>query len=131
MLTTIIAIIITFLAIIYASIGFTAEITTLIYFIGLAAVNFAAVNLRRKRKSLARPFKAPFFPYLPIFVGTTCLILAFILEPTAIIVGSIIFLIAVLYYSLTITDRYSIIITLAGLKALCIIVIGSTEWCSR
>ncbi|TFG28698.1 MAG: amino acid permease [Promethearchaeota archaeon] len=128
MFTTIIAIIITFLAVIYGSIGFTAEITTLIYFIGLAAVNFAAVNLRRKRKSLARPFKAPFFPYLPIFVGTTCLILAFVLEPTAIILGSILFLIAILYYSLTITDRYSIIITMAGLKVLCVIVIGSLIW---
>ncbi|MFX1445241.1 MAG: APC family permease [Promethearchaeota archaeon] len=127
-LTTIIAIIFTFLAVVYASIGFTAEITTFIYFIGLAAVNFAAVNLRRKRKSLARPFKAPFFPYLPIVVGTTCLILAFVLEPTAIILGSILFLITVLYYSLTITDRYSILITLAGLKVLCIIVVGTLIW---
>ncbi len=128
MLTTIIAIFFTFLAVVYTSIGLTAEITTFIYFIGLAAVNFAAVNLRRKRKSLARPFKAPFFPYLPIIVGTTCLILAFVLEPAAIILGSILFLIAVLYYSLTITDRYSIVITLAGLKVLCIIVVGSLIW---
>lgn len=127
-LATIIAILFTFLAVVYTSIGFTAEITTFIYFIGLAAVNFAAVNLRRKRKSLARPFKAPFFPYLPIVVGTTCLILAFVLEPAAIILGSILFLITVLYYSLSITDRYSIVITLAGLKVLCIIIIGILIW---
>ena len=126
--TTVISIVFTFLAVVYTSIGFTAEITTFIYFIGLAAVNFAAVNLRRKRKALARPFKAPFFPYLPIIVGTTCLILAFILEPAAIILGSILFLIAILYYSLTITDRYSIAITLAGLKVLCIIVVGTLIW---
>ena len=127
-LTTIIALIFTFLAVIYAGIGFTAEVTIFIYFIGLAAVNFAAVNLRRKRKSLARPFKAPFFPYLPIIVGTTCLILGFILAPIAIILGSILFIIAVLYYSLTITDRYSISITLAGIKVLCVIVIGTLIW---
>ena len=127
-LTTIIAIIITFLAVIYAGIGFTAEITIFIYFIGIAAVNFAAVYLRRKRKSLARPFKAPFFPYLPIIVGTTCLILAFVLAPIAIILGSILFIISVLYYSLTITDRYSITITLAGIKVLCVIIIGSLIW---
>jgi len=126
--TTSIAIIFTFLAVVYTSIGFTAEITTFIYFVGLAAVNFAAVNLRRKRKSLARPFKAPFFPYLPIIVGTTCLILAFVLEPAAIILGSILFLITILYYSLNITDRYSIVITLAGLKVLCIIVVGTLIW---
>ena len=128
MLTTLIAIIFTFLAVVYTSVGLTAEITIFIYFIGLAAVNFAAVNLRRKRKSLARPFKAPFFPYLPIIVGTTCLILAFVLEPAAIILGSILFLIAILYYSLTITDRYSIVITIAGLKVLCIIVVGTLIW---
>jgi hypothetical protein len=128
MFTTIISIVFTFLAVVYTSVGFTAEITTFIYFVGLAAVNFAAVNLRRKRKSLARPFKAPFFPYLPIIVGTTCLILAFVLEPAAIILGSILFLITVLYYSLTITDRYSIVITLAGLKLLCIIIVGILIW---
>jgi amino acid transporter len=128
LVTTIFALVITFLAVLYANIGFTAELTIFIYFFGLAFVNFAAVNLRYKRKSLARPFKAPFFPYLPIIVGSTCLILAFVLEPAAIIVGSIIFIIAILYYSLTITDRYSIVISLAGLKLLCALIVGTLIW---
>lgn len=69
--TTTIAICFTVFAIIFANIGFTANITTFIYFIGLAFVNFAAVILRYKRKELDRPFKAPFFPYLPVIVGST------------------------------------------------------------
>ncbi|MFX1394808.1 MAG: APC family permease [Promethearchaeota archaeon] len=127
-LTTIIAIIFTLFAIIYANIGFTAEITIFIYFFGLAFVNLAAVNLRYKRKELDRPFKAPFFPYLPIIVALTCLILAFVLEPAAIILGLIIFAIAVIYYLLTVADRYSLVITLAGIKFICIIIVGLFIW---
>ncbi|MHA1257904.1 MAG: hypothetical protein ACTSPS_20165, partial [Promethearchaeota archaeon] len=126
--TTVIALLFTYLAISFADIGITAEITIFIYFFGLAFVNFASVNLRYKRKELARPFKAPFFPYLPIIVGSTCLFLAFILEPTAIILGIIFFAIAMSYYLLTIADRYSIVITLAGIKLLAIVLIGTFIW---
>ena len=127
-LTTFIALIFTYLAIVYTNIGFTAEITSFIYFFGLAFVNFAAVSLRYKRKELDRPFKAPFFPYLPILVGSTCLILAFVLEPGAIILGVIIFAIAISYYLLTIADRYSIVITMAGIKFFSIVIVGMCIW---
>ncbi|MBD3255226.1 MAG: amino acid permease [Candidatus Lokiarchaeota archaeon] len=127
-LTTLIAVFFTFFAVVFADIGFTAEITSFIYFFGLAFVNFAAVSLRYKRKELDRPFKAPFFPYLPIIVGTSCLILAFALAPFAIILGLIIFVVAILHYLLTIADRYSIIITIAGIKFFGILVIGILIW---
>lgn len=128
LVSTIIVILFTYLAITFADIGITAEITIFIYFFGLAFVNFASVSLRYKRKELARPFKAPFFPYLPIIVGSTCMFLAFILEPIAIILGIVFFAIAVSYYLLTIADRYSIVITLAGIKFLAIIFIGIFIW---
>ena len=129
--TTAIAILFTILAIIYANIGFTANITTFIYFIGLAFVNFAAVLLRYKRKELDRPFKAPFFPYLPIIVGSSCLILAFVLSATninAVFLGLIFLFIGVTYYLLTIADRHSITLTLAGLKFFAIILVGIFIW---
>ncbi len=129
--TTVIAILFTILAIIYANIGFTANITTFIYFIGLAFVNFAAVLLRYKRKELDRPFKAPFFPYLPIIVGSSCLILAFVLSATninAVFLGLIFLFIGVTYYLLTIADRHSITLTLAGLKFSAIILVGIFIW---
>jgi len=127
-ITTIIAIIFTIPAILFANIGFTANITTFIYFIGLAFVNFAAVSLRYKRKELDRPFKAPFFPYLPVIVGSSCLILAFVLNPNAVILGLIIFVIGITYYLLTITDRHSTVLTLAGLKFFAIILVGIFLW---
>ena len=125
---TSIAILITVLAALFANIRFTANITTFIYFIALALVNFAAVSLRYKRKVLDRPFKAPFFPYLPIIVGSTCLILAFVLNPYAVLLGLVIFIIGVTYYLLTIADRHSIVFTLAGLKFFAIILVGIFIW---
>ncbi|KKN11560.1 hypothetical protein LCGC14_1025350 [marine sediment metagenome] len=125
---TSIAILITVLAALFANIRFTANITTFIYFIALAFVNFAAVSLRYKRKVLDRPFKAPFFPYLPIIVGSTCLILAFVLNPYAVLLGLVIFIIGVTYYLLTIADRHSIVFTLAGLKFFAIILVGIFIW---
>ncbi|MHA2394502.1 MAG: APC family permease, partial [Promethearchaeota archaeon] len=115
-ITTGIAILFSILAIIFANIGFTANITTFIYFFGLAFVNFAALSLRYKRKELDRPFKAPFFPYLPIIVGSSCLVFAFALGLEAVILGLVIFIIGVTYYLLTIADRHSTVFTLAGLK---------------
>ena len=126
--TTIMVIFFTLFALIYANIGFTAEITSFIYFFGLAFVNFAAIKLRYKRKELDRPFKAPFFPFLPIIVALTCLILAFVLGLGAIILGLIILAIAVIYYLLTVADRYSLVITLAGVKFICIIFVGLFIW---
>jgi APA family basic amino acid/polyamine antiporter/amino acid efflux transporter len=127
-ITTSVAIVFTILAILFANIGFTANITTFIYFFGLAFVNFAAVILRYKRKELDRPFKAPFFPYLPVIVGSTCLILSFVLNPNAILLGLIILFIGITYYLLTLADRHSVILTLAGLKFFALILIGVFIW---
>lgn len=126
--STVIAIFFTVLAILFANIGFTANITTFIYFFGLAFVNFAAVILRYKRKELDRPFKAPFFPYLPVIVGSTCLIISFVLNPNAILLGLIILVIGITYYLLTIADRHSVILTLAGLKFFAVVLMGIFIW---
>jgi amino acid transporter len=128
MITTGIAIFFTIIAVFFTNIEYTANITTFIYFFGLASVNFAAVSLRYKRKELDRPFKAPFFPYLPIIVGSTCLILAFTLNVEAIVLGLFIFIIGVTYYLLTIADRHSIVFTLAGLKFFAFILVGIFIW---
>ncbi len=127
-LTTVISLIFTIIAYIYASIGFTAEITVFIYFFGLAFINFAVFRLRYKRKELDRPFKAPFFPFLPIIVTLICLILAFVLEFNAILLGLIILAIGLGYYLLTLADRHSIIITLAGIKFSSLIFMGVMIW---
>jgi APA family basic amino acid/polyamine antiporter/amino acid efflux transporter len=128
LISTGIAIFFTILAILFADIGLTANITTFIYFFGMAFVNFAAVSLRYKRKELDRPFKAPFFPYLPILIGSSCLILAFALNLNAVLLGVFIFVIGITYYFLTLADRHSIVFTIAGLKLFAIILVGFFIW---
>jgi len=53
--------------------------------IALAMVSLAALNLRIKRMSVKREFKAPMFPALPLIVSILVIALAFILEFSAII----------------------------------------------
>jgi len=112
----------------FAEIGLTAETVSFIYFFGLATVNYAAVKLRRKRKSLDRPFKAPFFPFLPILISLLFLFFSLFLSFTAILLGFLISIIGVAYYLITIADRHSIRLTLAGIKFLLIIILGVFIW---
>ena len=127
-----ITIILVVLFVLFAGIGFTAEITNFIYFIGLAFVNFAAVKLRRTRKELDRPFKAPFFPFLPIFISicflTFAVILGVIISIEALILGLIIFIIGIAFHLLTIADKSSITLTLTGIKFFFLSVLGIFIW---
>ena len=127
MITAFLAIIFT----IFAGIGLTAETTNLIYFIGLASVNYAAVKLRHKRKELDRPFKAPFFPFLPILLFICFLAFAVlfgIIWIEALFLAIIISIIGVAYYLLSIADKPSISLTLSGIKFFVVIVIGIVIW---
>jgi hypothetical protein len=112
----------------FAEIGLTAETVSFIYFFGLATVNYAAVKLRRKRKSLDRPFKAPFFPFLPILITLLFLFFSLFLSLTAILLGFIISIVGVAYYLITIADRHSVRLTLAGIKFFLIIILGGFIW---
>jgi len=127
-----ITIILVVLFVLFAGIGFTAEITNFIYFVGLAFVNFAAVKLRRTRKELDRPFKAPFFPFLPIFISICFLafavILGVIISIEALILGLIIFIIGIAFHLLTIADRSSINLTLTGIKFFFLTLLGMFIW---
>jgi len=117
---------------IFAGIGLTAEITNFIYFFALAFVNYAAVKLRRKRKELDRPFKAPFFPGLPIFLFICFLAFAVILgifiSLQALVLGLIILAIGFTYHLLAITDKPSINLTLTGIKFFFSIILGFFIW---
>lgn len=117
---------------IFASIGLTAEITNFIFFVGLAFVNYAAVKLRRKRKELDRPFKAPFFPVLPYFIFICFLVFAVILgiiiSIEALVLGVIILVIGIAYYLLTIADKPSIMLTVSGIKFFFFFILAFFIW---
>ena len=127
-LALLITIIIVIVFTIMIDVNVVAEMSSFIYFFGLAAVNFAAVRIRYKRIELDRPFKAPFFPYLPLIVGSICMVLAFSLSLIAVVLGVIVGLVALSYYLLTFADRPSITITLAGIKLLSVVGLGILIW---
>jgi len=125
LITVVIAIIFT----LFAGIGLAAETTTFIYFFGLAFVNFAAVKLRRTRKELDRPFKAPFFPVLPYIISGTFVVFAlFFISTEAVVLGLIILSIGIGFFLLTISDRPSKSLTLSGIKSLLVIIVGYAIW---
>ena len=124
-LTALISIIFTY----FASIGLAAETTTFIYFFGLAFINYAAVKLRRTRKELDRPFKAPFFPILPFILSGSFVVLAlFFFSPQAVLLGLIIVSIGVGYFLISISDRASKSLTLAGIKTFLALIMGFFIW---
>lgn len=127
-LALIITVIIVSIFTFFAEIGLTAETVSFIFFFGLATVNYAAVKLRRKRKSLDRPFKAPFFPFLPILISILFLFFSLFLSLTAILLGFIISIVGVTYYLLTIADRHSVRLTLAGIKISLILILAVFIW---
>jgi amino acid transporter len=124
-LTTLISVVFTY----FASIGLAAETTTFIYFFGLAFINYAAVKLRRTRKELDRPFKAPFFPILPFILSGSFVVLAiFFFSPQAVLLGLIIVSIGVGYFLISISDRASKSLTLAGIKTFLALIMGFFIW---
>jgi len=127
-----ISVILTLLFTIFAGIGLTAEITNFIYFFALAFVNYAAVKLRRKRKELDRPFKAPFFPILPIFLFVCFLafavVLGILISPPALILGLFILIIGFAYQLVMISDKPSINLTLTGIKFFFSLLVGLFIW---
>ncbi|NVM44661.1 MAG: amino acid permease [Candidatus Lokiarchaeota archaeon] len=128
----IITVVIILLFTVFAGIGLTAQITNFIYFFALAFVNYAAVKLRRKRKELDRPFKAPFYPILPIFIFICFLAFAVILgifiSIQALVLGLIILVIGFTYQLLVMTDIPSKNLTLTGTKFFFSIILGLSIW---
>ena len=125
----VISVVLVLLFTIFAGIEFlTAEITNFIFFFALAFVNYAALKLRRKRKELDRPFKAPFFPVLPVIIFICFLafavILGIIISPPALVLGLIILIIGFTYQLLVMTDKPSKSLTLTGVKFFFSLLIG-------
>lgn len=61
------------------SVTLVAYMANTVYLIGLIVVAVSLMSLRRQRPYLARPFKAPFFPWMPIALIMLCgLVILFI-----------------------------------------------------
>jgi APA family basic amino acid/polyamine antiporter len=62
--------------------------------------NLSLLKLRRTMPEAKRRFKVPFYPVTPIFALISCIVLAFFLNPNAVITAGIILMIGVIIYYL-------------------------------
>ncbi len=97
--------IVTFLLIVANSVSFVAYLGNTSYLITLIALCIGVFLLRRKRPHLKRPFKVPFFPFLPAFIILCCVTLIFFMSSFSLIVTLLWALIGFLFYLFSFLDK--------------------------
>jgi hypothetical protein len=110
-------IIITFIA----DIDLISEIGNFIFLLSMVILSISLIILRNTRSNLIRPWKVPFFPFLPIFAIIASLILILSMFSTTIgflgvIVGIILILMGIIYYIFRIARRTHLLLLLNGSK---------------
>jgi len=66
---------------------FVAYLGNAVYLVGVILLSLAVIQLRKKRPYLERPFRVPFFPYLPLFVAGFCFIILLFVGKDALFAG--------------------------------------------
>ena len=113
----ILIIIITFIA----NIDLISEISNFIFLLSMVILSISLIILRNTRSNLVRPWKVPFFPYLPIIAIIASFILIFSMFSTnmgflGVIVGIILILLGIIYYLFNIARRTHLLLLLNGSK---------------
>lgn len=68
-------------------VSLVASVAAFGYLTGQGIVNYSAIQLRRKMPSLRRPFKVPWFPWIPVIGILSCWLFLPMLDFTAILLG--------------------------------------------
>lgn len=70
------------------AINFVAYMSNTVYLIGLITIALSILRLRKTRPYLPRPFKAPFFPFVPFaIIGLAAVLLVFVDKQSMFLVG--------------------------------------------
>ncbi|MHA1474977.1 MAG: APC family permease [Promethearchaeota archaeon] len=110
-------IIITFIA----DIDLISEIGNFIFLLSMVILSISLIILRNTRSNLIRPWKVPFFPYLPIIaiIASFILIISMFSNDMGflgVIVGVILILMGIIYYLFRIARRTHLLLLLNGSK---------------
>ena len=79
-------------------VNFVVYAVNLGFIIGFCIVNLSLIKLRKIAPHLKRPFRVPLYPLTPIAGLVTCVFLALFIEPTVIILGFELCIVALLAY---------------------------------
>ena len=97
-------------------VNFVVYAVNLGFIVGFSIVNLSVMKLRREKPLLDRPFKVPFYPYIPIAgIAASLLLLAFI-DAGVLVLGIELILVALLVYYIRMVGYHRIRIAFGGIS---------------
>ncbi len=109
----------TIFTVIFAATGlvnFVVYAVNLGFIIGFSIVNLSVIKLRRIAPHLKRPFKAPLYPLTPLAGIAASIFLTLFIEPSVLILGFELIIVALLVYYIRILGRYRIRVAFGGIS---------------
>ncbi|VVC72051.1 Amino acid permease [uncultured archaeon] len=107
------------------AVAFVVYLTDFSYFIAIAISSYALITLRKRQPSLERPFKVPFYPFVPVAAILLSVLAIASMQPQYLLVGALWLLAGVLAYYLYVIGGARVKIALGGvlllLSAVCFV----------
>jgi len=97
-------------------INFVVYAVNLGFIIGFSMVNLAVIRLRKIAPKLKRPFKTPLYPIMPIAGLVTSIFLILFIEPSVLILGFELVIVAILIYYTRMIGQYRLKIAFGGIS---------------
>jgi amino acid transporter len=105
--------------VIFAATGFVNFVVYAVnlgFIIGFSIVNLSVIKLRKTAPHLKRPFKAPLYPLTPIAGIAASVFLALFIEPSVLILGSELIIVALLVYYIKMVGHHRLRIAFGGIS---------------
>jgi amino acid transporter len=105
--------------VIFAATGFVNFVVYAVnlgFIIGFSIVNLSVIKLRKIAPHLKRPFKAPLYPLTPIAGIAASVFLALFIEPSVLILGLELIIVALLVYYIRMVGHHRIRIAFGGIS---------------
>jgi APA family basic amino acid/polyamine antiporter len=97
-------------------VNFVVYAVNLGFIIGFCIVNLSVIKLRKIAPHLKRPFKAPLYPLTPIAGIAASIFLALFIEPSVLILGAELFIVAMLVYYIRMMGHHRLRIAFGGIS---------------
>ncbi len=97
-------------------VNFVVYAVNLGFIIGFSIVNLSVIKLRKTAPHLKRPFKVPLYPLTPIAGISASVFLALFIDPSVLILGFELIIVALLVYYLKMVGQHRIRIAFGGIS---------------
>jgi APA family basic amino acid/polyamine antiporter len=97
-------------------VNFVVYAVNLGFIIGFSIVNLSVIKLRKIAPHLKRPFRAPLYPLTPIMGIAASFFLALFIEPSVLILGLELIIVALLVYYIRMVGHHRIKIAFGGIS---------------